>query len=201
MIICHQGVYGADMGEYVQDKSAVPAEWLEGRRVVSGHYHKAQTIKCGDTGVWDYIGSPYTITFAEANDGPKGFRVLYSDGSLEQVPTNLRRHCIAEIEHRPDGWLITQGPCADEVVPSDLLWLKVKGPSLELAKVNKKWLAESFGFKGGYKLDKIPTDAPTLAPQELENKTNPELMDLLIDSSEESDETKKELKTLWRSIA
>lgn len=201
-VICHQGVHGSDMGEYVQDKSAVHKDIFEGRRVLSGHYHRAQTFKCVDTGVFSYIGTPYTITFAEANDGPKGFQVLYDDGSLEQVSTDLRKHVIREYTTEDIAQGLT-GRAEDNsfyTPPGDLVWVKVKGPTLELDKITKNIIAKQTGIEGSFKLDKIPTDTPTKVVENIDKKTNPELFDMLIDSSQESCDSKKALKQLWRHI-
>ena len=74
-LIMHQGVMGADMGSYVIDKSSLPKEAFKNFRVISGHYHKRQDIVCKKTtsfkGIFSYIGSPYTISFAEANDSKR----------------------------------------------------------------------------------------------------------------------------------
>ncbi len=209
-VICHQGIHGADMGEYVLDKSAVHKDILADYRVISGHYHKAQNIKTGRprrgaVGLMSYIGSPYTITFAEAKDGPKGFQILYSDGLLEQVPTKLRKHIVLEVEIDHEGVGLLYGACQlisapNNYKPGDLLWVKLRGPSLELEKITKNKVAEQFRIAGNFKLDYIPTDSAPIADAETEKKTNAELMDLLIDKSDEKEQNKKDLKQLWRTL-
>ncbi len=97
-LIMHQGIQGSNAGEYFQDKSALRPEDVAGFRVISGHYHQRQTIQLPQGGTWDYVGNPYTVNFGEANDPPKGFQILYSDGSLEFVPTNLRKHVIIDCD-------------------------------------------------------------------------------------------------------
>lgn len=201
LIICHQGVLGANMGHYVQDKTSLPPEAFADFRVISGHYHKAQDIKCGRprkgaVGLFSYIGNPYTLTFGEANDGPKGFQILYSDGLMEQVPTSLRKHVIIETEtHNSSFWLDTKL----ELNPSDLLWLKIKGPVSDLQKLKKKEIGQKLLGHTNFKLDLIPIESERLPEQSLELKDT-EILDNLIQALPDSEEHKKYLKGLWREI-
>jgi hypothetical protein len=87
----HQGFKGAFMGEYVVDKTSIDPSEVADYNVITGHYHRRQKI-----GTVQYIGTPYTITFAEAHDPEKGYQLLLEDGSLRFVPLNLRRHIIVE---------------------------------------------------------------------------------------------------------
>lgn len=191
-IIMHQGVKGAAMGEYVLDKSSLPPEAFEGLQVISGHYHQHQTI-----GPVTYIGTPYTITFAEANDGPKGYQLLNSDFSLTQVPLDLRRHVIIE---RTTETLYNK--MFESTRKTDLIWLKVTGPQSELAKIKKTELGEKLFGHSNFKLDLIPDkseDLEVTTPSSVK-KTEPELLDSLIDSTPESEQQKEYLKSLWRGL-
>lgn len=196
-IIAHQGVSGAKEGHYIHDRSAVLKEIFADYRVISGHYHRAQDIKCGrprknGVGLFSYIGSPYTTSFAEANDGPKGFRILYDNGLLELVPTNLRKHVVLE-------------RCIDnvntpvDINPGDLIWLKVSGPHSELEKLKKQDLGMNLFGHTNFKLDKIYTDAPKLESKK-DKLTGPQLMDTIIDATDEKFEEKSYLKSLWREV-
>lgn len=198
-IIMHQGVLGAFMGEYVIDKSSLPKETFANYRVISGHYHRAQDIKCGRprkgmVGMFSYVGSPFTHSFAEANDGPKGFRILHSDGSLELVPTNLRKHVI--LERTIDDVL---DPDFD-VKPNDLLWLKVRGTTSELAKFNKEEIGKAHIGHNNFKLDLIPTDSVKTELIQKDKLTEGEILDSLINRLGETPEQKETLKHLWREI-
>lgn len=198
-LIMHQGVTDTNSGHYIQDKSALPKEVFADFRVISGHYHMAQDLKCGRprkgaVGLFSYIGNPYTLNFAEANDPSKGFAVLYEDGFLERIPTNLRKHVVIET-------------CFDRLTSpllnytlGDLVWLKVRGPRSELAKINKIAISRSM-FYGDldFKLDLIPTDAPILEAK-TENMTGAEILDALIDNEPETADEKSELKKLWRDL-
>jgi DNA repair exonuclease SbcCD nuclease subunit len=191
-VFMHQGVKGALMGDYVIDHSAVDVELLAPYHVFSGHYHAHQT-----TGTVTYIGSPYSITAAEAQDGPKGFLVLYEDGSFEQVPTNLRKHVTVErtIETALDP--------IPGLKPEDVLWIKVKGPYSELEKLNKRKIGQTHFGHSNFKLDKIVTEAED-SSQHLENSSQQlpsDLLDGIIDKSTESETQKTYLKQLWRRIA
>lgn len=197
-IIAHQGVQTAYLGHYTQDKSSLPKEAFADFRVISGHYHRAQDIKCGrprkgSVGLFSYVGNPYSLNFGEASDGPKGFQILNDDGTLTFVPTNLRKHVVAE---RTVGAVFDLIPGLD---PDDLLWLKVSGPFLDLEKLDKKAIGDDLLGHSNFKFDKIATD---VRPQvvNVEKSTNEELMDVMIDDSGETLQTAKELKKLWRSV-
>lgn len=201
-VIMHQGVMGAHMGEYVVDKTSLPPETFADYRVISGHYHRAQDIKCGRprkgaVGLFSYIGTPYSVTFAEAHDGPKGFQLLLKNGLLEQVPLDLRKHVIEEVDLEGlDIFLNT----ATFPRPEDLFWLKVHGPASELDKLNKKELGMRIQGHENFKLDKIYTDAEKQSIVEIESMPQDRILDQLIDDSEETVERKAFLKTLWREI-
>lgn len=205
-IIMHQGVMGADMGSYVIDKTSLPKEAFKNFRVISGHYHKAQDIECGVgpksptisyKGIFSYIGSPYTISFAEVNDGPKGFRVLYEDGSLGSIPTNLRKHKVIEFTTDTINKLIPNKLL--DISLTDLVWIKVMGPQSELEKLNKKVLGMRLFGHSNYKLDKIVTDSTKLVDNSV-NLTDKQILDNIIDSKPENNEYKIYLKDLWRGL-
>src|SRR5579859_5876578 len=44
ILIMHQGFQGALMGDYVLDKTSISPEVVKNHTVISGHYHKHQTI-------------------------------------------------------------------------------------------------------------------------------------------------------------
>lgn len=195
-IIAHQGVLGADMGHYIKDSTSLPREAFADFRVISGHYHKAQDIKCGRprkgaVGLFSYIGSPYTISFSEANDGPKGFQVLWSNGILESIPTNLRKHVVVECFADNINSLYSENP-------TNLIWVKVIGPQSKLDKIKKSEIAGRLGHSN-FKLDKIPTDS-SKNTQETKELKDTELLDSIIDRTPESAAQKKTLKALWREI-
>lgn len=198
-LIMHQGVMGAAMGHYVKDTSSLPPEAFEDFRVVSGHYHKAQDIKTGRprkgaVGLFSYIGNPYTLTFGEAHDGPKGFCVLMDDGSLERIPSNLRKHIVLEA-HMDSWWEISY----EKFSPGDLLWLKISGTKADLDTLKKEDVA-SLLKTTNFKLDKIYTGTPSLE-EKSDTMTGEEVLDALIDSAPGGSAVhKKKLKALWREI-
>jgi DNA repair exonuclease SbcCD nuclease subunit len=184
-VVMHQGVNGAFMGDYIQDKSSIDPHSFGDRKVFSGHYHKHQTV-----GPVTYIGNPYTLTFGEANDGPKGFLVVYNDGTFEQIPTNLRRHLVIKSDVRSLNF--------ETFNKDDLVWLKLKGTRSELASLSKSMIAERLGIQN-FKLDKIAIDNSEAKPinSKLSEK---EIFDKIIDNTAESDLKKKDLKKLWREV-
>jgi hypothetical protein len=199
-LILHQGLTKSNSGHYIQDKSALSPEDVAGRRVVSGHYHTRQTIDLPDGGKWDYIGNPYTLNFAEASDPEKGFQILYDDGSLEFVPTNLRKHIVVEMPVDIMSEL-TGGMINIDLGPQDLLWLKVRGSAEQLTGLSKEGVAKVLGLKQSFRFELQPNEVKTQTPQG-KQQTITEVMDQLIDSlTETSIERKKRLRAMWRDFA
>lgn len=205
-LIMHQGLQGSSSGEYVQDKSAINHEDVSDFRVISGHYHTRQDIKTGRprkgaVGLFSYIGNPYTLNFAEANDPEKGFQILMSDGMLEFVSTNLRKHVVYEIVLHE-----TPRDTMPFVSVGDLLWIKIKGPKHELLTVDKENTKAEIEFHTGlslpesFRLDLIPTDTVS-SKIDTTNKTQREVLDEIITSKVDlRDETISKLKTLWKNL-
>jgi DNA repair exonuclease SbcCD nuclease subunit len=196
-IIMHQGLQGSNMGDYIQDKSAINHEDVADFRVISGHYHARQDIKTGRpqkgcVGLFSYIGNPYTMSYGEANDPEKGFQILMDDGSLEFVSTNLRKHVVIDtVVHD-----LVAIPYQHK--PGDLLWFKCRGTREELRSISRELIAGNYDINEGFKLDLIPEDVTSNTPI-LTAKSNDELMDSLIDSlTSTSDARKVRLKELWR---
>ncbi len=200
-VIVHQGVIDSDMGHYSHDHSAVPKSVFADYRGIGSHYHRAQDIKCGRprkgaVGLFSYCGSPYTISFAEAGDGPKGFQILYDDGLMEQVPTNLRRHIVFEvILDDIRGLCVYSRPVVN---PDDLVWVKLTGSRMSLDRVDKDSIGKTLGLPPNYRLDKIPTDTAPPVVQDIEKKSGIEVLDELIDTSDEAEAERTELKRLAR---
>jgi len=195
-IILHQGIQTAFMGHYSQDKTSLPPEAFKDFRVIASHYHRRQDIQCGPrrenlVGTFSYLGNPYSLNFGEVEDGEKGFSVLYDDGSLEFIPTNLRRHRVIEV--------VYDSLREVKVSPNDLLWLKVSGPKSELDKLDKVEIGEYILGHSNYKLEKCYFDTP-LVTKPTKKVTNFELFDSLIDSLDETLEEKEYLKTTWRGL-
>ncbi len=201
-LIIHQGVQTAFMGAYTVDKSSLPKEAYADYRVIASHYHRAQDLKCGRprkgaVGLFSYCGSPYSQSFGEAADGPKGFQVLYDDGLLEQVPTNLRKHVIleCEVDHLHECVEMSMA----DINPGDLLWLKVTGTYQQLAGLNKQKIGQELLGHGNYRLEKIYTD--TEKPEaEDKPRTGEDLMDALVDGTGEAEKDRTAMKGLWRTF-
>jgi DNA repair exonuclease SbcCD nuclease subunit len=189
ILIMHQGFLGAKMGEYIQDKSSISPELVKDYTVLSGHYHTHQTI-----GTVTYVGTPYTTSFAEANDPPKGILILNEDGTYTRKILNLRKHAVIN--------LTLDAPYdLPQINQDDLVWVKLHGAASELQKINKKELGTKLGLKD-YRLELIPTKVDS-EPQNRHNQNmSPQaLLDDLIDKMAEKDEFKAAIKSLWREIA
>lgn len=188
--IFHQGLKDSNMGDYIQDRSAVEKQAFYGRRVVSGHYHARQTIDLEGGGTWDYIGNPYTLTFGEAKDPDKGFRVLSDDGSLEFIPTNLRKHVVVEFTTLE----LENFRCGVMMNPGDLLWVKIRGPKSNILNLRRSKVDDILGLEDvSYRLEFLPdpeTDTPIV-----EQDTG-KLLDGILDLQPNPDRLKK----LWRRL-
>jgi DNA repair exonuclease SbcCD nuclease subunit len=198
-VIMHQGVSGSNSGEYIQDKSAITKQDVAGLRIISGHYHQRQTIQLPDGGVWDYIGNPYTLNFGEAKDPAKGFQILMSDGSLEFVPTNLRKHVVVEVTVDGDGIYYPAAP----VKQNDLVWVKVTGKDLQ--KVTKQSIRknlEGLDLPADFRLDLIPDETEfTPIVESGHQMSQSSLLEQTINSvSDISDEKKTKINNLWKTF-
>lgn len=197
ILIMHQGLNSSNSGHYIQDRSAINPEDVAGRQVISGHYHTRQEIKLPGDGLWTYTGNPYTLNFGEANDPEKGFHVLYEDGYLKFIPTNVRRHKIVEYT-LPNNPIFLSTYVGRNIRDTDMLWLKVSGTREELKSLNKEYFGSLLN-RNDFKLDLIPLDSETKAPQVQLNQS--ETLDVLIDSlTNTSDDQKQRLKQLWKDL-
>lgn len=197
-VVMHQGLQGTKSGEYILDHSAITPDDVAGLNVVSGHYHTRQTIELPSGGMWTFLGNPYTKTFAEASDPEKGFHIMYSDSSLEFVPTNLRRHVVAVCEFRGAALVINQ---TSEIQPDSILLVKVRGTREELAGVTKDGLRQNLNIPTpDFRLELILTDIGVKEPIST-NLSHAELLDQAIDSASGlAPETKRRLQELWRTL-
>lgn len=191
-LIMHTGVKTAYMGHYTQDKSSLPPEAFSDFRVVSGHYHRRQDIPCGNN-VFSYIGNPYTLNYGESQDGPKGYQILWDDGSLQFCPTNLRKHVVVARTSKTIDEPITN------YQPGDLVKIKVSGPKSELDLLDKHIIGMKLLGHVDFKLDLISdTDVPNEGTKF--SRLPEETLDALIDDLKETPERKQVLKDLWRSL-
>lgn len=196
IVIMHQGIQGSHSGDYFQDHSALCIEDVAGRRVISGHYHRRQTIQLPDSGVWDYIGNPFTLNYGEANDPEKGFQILMEDGSLEFVPTNLRKHYILE---RDCSELVELD--YHFIKDNDLVLLRMTGTKAELATLDKAYLKSNMGISQDFKLELIPNDQVSTIDQLTPAKSQHEQLDEVIDSLKNVSKLQKgRLKTLLKGL-
>lgn len=189
IFLVHQGLISSNMGDYIQDKSAVTKEAVAGKRIISGHYHTRQSIDLLDGGKWDYVGNPYTLTYGEAKDPEKGYQILYDDGSLEFVPTNLRKHVVIEMDGTKSiPYNYKQG---------DLVWVKLRAKREDLKCYTKDTVAKMLNIHWGFKLDLIPDQVQT-TKQETKNLTSEQIYDNIIETSSLELNTKVRLKDMWK---
>lgn len=171
MLIIHQGCSDAKAGHYIQDRTALSRAHFADFRVISGHYHTRQDIKCGrprrnQTGVFSYLGNPYTLNYGEAADLPKGYSILYNDRTLEFCPTNLRKHVVTNLSF--DGTTFTVGSTTGVFSDGDLLCVKVSASFVDLYDLTKTKVAKFLGIDLNFKLDCAPTDEPIATLPEIQ---------------------------------
>lgn len=200
ILIMHQGVETADLGHYVLDKSSLPKEYYDRFRVIGSHYHKRQDIQCGEhqkglVSTFSYCGSPYTLSFGEAHDGPKGFNILYSDGSLELVPLDLPKHVVTE------RTTSTIYDTIEGLKAHDHLMLKVTGTEEELRLLNKQEIGLKHLGHSNFRLDLIPTTIVVQTKEVAVELTESELLDNIIEALDGTETYKADLKDLWRNLA
>lgn len=190
-IIMHQGVQDSNAGEYFVDKTALPAACFDGFRVISGHYHTRQTIRCGKTGVFDYVGNPYTLTYAESQDPAKGIRVLLSDSGLDFLPLNLRTHRVYELTSN-DTFRVPYNK-------GDLLQVKIKDTYEKVANLKRADVARQLGLPlDGWKLTVEIVDPKPTEVQPTSDRAA--MLDSMIVELPVSNEQKERLKNLWRKL-
>jgi DNA repair exonuclease SbcCD nuclease subunit len=203
-IIMHQGLQNSLSGEYIQDKTAIPNEWAQDYRVISGHYHTRQDIKTGRpksgaVGLYSYIGNPYTLNFAEANDPEKGFQILMDDGTLEFVPTNLRKHLVIEENLITNSISWSSTPAYYTGDRKDIIWAKIIGTKEHLSAFNKDEWCRDRGIVRDIKLTLMPASQEASAANT--NLSQQELLDSMIDSlTSTSNECKARLKNTWKRL-
>ena len=191
----HQGRKESNSGDYIQDPSAIEAQDVAGHRIVSGHYHARQCYPDENGGIWDFIGSPYTVTFGEANDPDKGFQILYSDGSLEFVPTNLRRHRIVDFHIDDIGSIFH--------MTGDLIWVKIRGPADKLVRITKEQVKHDCELSESFRLELVHDEQTTQTPEQnlVQNLSQTQIFDSLIESlSNTTPEQKQRVRHLWKLL-
>jgi len=188
LIVCHQGVQGAHLGDYAQDKTSIEAGALNDYTLVSGHYHRHQTV-----GTLTYIGSPFTHTFGESSDGDKGYLIVADDGTFTRVILNLRRH-------RKYGCRVDGLEALESVTPTDLLWLQVTGTNEELRKIDKTEIGMHLLGHANYKLDLIPDEMVIKDATSCEPQTAQERLDSLIERSNDHTSQAAVMKKFWRDL-
>lgn len=95
-LFIHAEVTGALMNDLLVSTGGVPpASFPPNKHIYSGHFHKPHTVKSSNGVNIEYLGSPYEVSLAEANQ-KKMLAILDADADwkcLEYVPINVgRRH-------------------------------------------------------------------------------------------------------------
>ena len=121
-LICHQGFLGSFLGDYREDESSVdPKEVEDFENIISGHYHRTQIVGKNIR----YLGSPYTISFGEADESKFIWQFYVIDNKIEATPiqTEARKHYQFDYQQDsalPDSSKITK----DDFVKVNLIGTK-----------------------------------------------------------------------------
>jgi len=95
-LLIHQGIMGAKQSDYVVDESSItPEDLIDFDLVLTGHYHTHQTV-----GNATYFGSPFTVSFAEANQDKFIWSVEEGGAKLIPIETKCRKHIQLVFENK-----------------------------------------------------------------------------------------------------
>jgi DNA repair exonuclease SbcCD nuclease subunit len=198
LMIMHQGVNGAFMGDYIQDKSAVTQDLFGNRTVFSGHYHRHQKV-----GKVTYIGNPYTLGYVEAHDGSKGFLIVYSDGSFTREILDFPKYISLKATITERGaHLDNPEDLPESIGITDRLKMTLTGPQSILNTVDKNDLICLLTGRviSDYRLDLKSIDIVSKEVIQYTSQDPNDILDQVIMISEETAEQKEKLKKLWRSL-
>lgn len=189
-VVCHQGFRGAFMGEYVQDKSSVDPKDVADWTIVSGHYHQRQKL-----GTIQYLGNPYTINFAEAEDPAKGFSVLdVTTGETAIHELDLPRHVIFDAP-----WSQIHAASFD-YRPNDIIMLRIHGTKADLSGVKRDAVLKKFfpDATGPVRLELVPEETKNDIKVDITDPTK--VLNDIIKASDETAARKKQLLALAEEL-
>ena len=139
-ILFHQGIMGAKQSEYILDKSSITLEDLRDfDRVLTGHYHSYQTLNNAT-----YFGSPFSVSFAEANQDKFIWHVEDDGNDIKMTPIRpgARRHLQVE-------WL--EGMDSTNTIPKhsedDIIKIVAKGSKEFCLSINKEDIKKQYGIE------------------------------------------------------
>ena len=185
-LLMHQGVMGAKQSEYILDKSSVTLEDLEGfDLVLTGHYHSHQTMRNVT-----YFGSPFTVSFAEANQ-PKCLWFVSDDGHMEAITTDCRKH----IELVWESKIPEQIP---EIDPNDIVKVILRGSKTFCLNTSKDKIKKLLKLESVSVVPEITTKAAKRISADKIHKPLEVIDDYL--KRAKTDLSKKELRTYLQGI-
>ena len=146
---------------------------------------------------FSYIGNPYTLNFGEAKDPDKGFQILMDDGTLEFVPTNLRRHIVIGVTINDKGDLVADRRATN---PDDLVWVKVTGNSARIAEWGKEAIGQTLFLPGPFRYEATPDATQAEVSESTKGLSQVDILDRMIDALEVPTQQKEDLKSLWKGL-
>lgn len=194
-IIMHQGLQGADSGEYFLDKTALHENDLAGHNVISGHYHHGLDKVLPNGGHHKFLGNPYTLGFGEAAQGTKGYYTLYCNNDMDFHASGLPKHTVITGTVKTGG--ISYNIDTFSPDKEDSVLFRISGPSDLLISVKKEEIAFEMCHTGNVKLELIPTDVVEIK----EDVSKATSLDFVIDALSGVEELRKvRLKELWKDL-
>ena len=138
-ILFHQGIMGAKQSEYILDKSSISLEDLKDfDRVLTGHYHSHQTL-----GNATYFGSPFSVSFAEANQD-KFIWAIEDGDEFKMIP--IRPGARSHIQVTWD-----EGVEATHILPEhtkdDIIKIVARGTKEFCLSINKEDIKKQFNLE------------------------------------------------------
>lgn len=98
VVFCHQGFLGFDMGTGILDKTSVDPAILPKLKYIVGHYHAAQ-----EKDNINYLGTPFSHSFGEANQNKQIAILDHDTGILEYIPMNDKLPQHYKLIYNKDG--------------------------------------------------------------------------------------------------
>jgi len=136
-ILFHQGIMGAKQSEYILDKSSISLEDLKGfDKVLTGHYHSYQTL-----GNAVYLGSPFSVSFAEANQD-KFIWLVEDNEDFKMTPIRPGARSHIQIV-----WNEGQENVIPQINKDDILKIVARGTKEFCLSINKEDIKKQYNIE------------------------------------------------------
>ena len=136
-VIGHFDVSGYDYGNgHICESGLSFKDFIGFDSVISGHFHKFQ-----NTGIFTYLGTPFSHSFGEANQDKVIATLDMSTLSLNLIPTPFPRHVSMKLETGKRGALKKLDTFISDN-KSNIIRVQLYGTSEECSKIDKSKYAD-----------------------------------------------------------